>query len=497
MSDETDLLARTRPLADPLRVITIITAVSAVFLGLVTWPASGIWAGLGIACSTLSFALLISPSGKPNAIYLRAFRTDKSTAALRTRLAAVLGTDFRLSGIRPPKEKSSAFLRFLLPGIVAMRYAGSKFMELEAGDDWMARLWRTYQKARLVFIDVREVTPHVHEEIEMTLQTVGPERCVFLISRDKPDAEWRRLLAEIIGPENDPTKLQLLDVSPDRLSSRQIEADLRDIVLKLRSGVPGELVQGRQFVLDHVSAELIKKSRHPSAMTVFSIVAALGLSTGFGLAWTFIPHNSILILTGLVCFLIPVMALWLGSVYRVIVRARELGRAGHKRAAIRAWSALLIVLLLFVAGPALNVVQASWGPDAPLVRSRNLAYEISAISSLRTLNTAEIMYSSTYSTGYACSLSALGGNPNSGAPTPDAAQLISDDLASGKKSGYTFTVSSCTKTRVNGQDSYTGYQITAVPDAVGKTGDRGLCTDESGVIRHDPKGSTNCSLPIE
>src|ERR1017187_6044913 len=192
MSDETDLLARTRRLADPLRVITIITAA--------------------------------------NAIYLRAFRTDKSTAALRTRLAAVLGTDFRLSGIRPPKEKSSAFLRFLLPGIVAMRYAGSKFMELEAGDDWMARLWRTYQKTRLVFIDVREVTPHVHEEIEMTLQTVGPERCVFLISRDKPDAEWRLLLAEIIGPENDPTKLQLLDVSPDRLSSRQIKATLQDIV---------------------------------------------------------------------------------------------------------------------------------------------------------------------------------------------------------------------------------------------------------------------------
>jgi type IV pilus assembly protein PilA len=107
------------------------------------------------------------------------------------------------------------------------------------------------------------------------------------------------------------------------------------------------------------------------------------------------------------------------------------------------------------------------------------------------------MYSSTYPTGYACSLSALGGNPNSGVPTPDAAQLISDDLASGKKSGYTFTVSCCTKTRVNGQDSYTGYQITAVPDVVGKTGDRGLCTDESGVIRHDPKGSTNCSLPIE
>ena len=497
MPDQSDLLAHTRPLADPLRVITIVSVVSAFFLGLVTWPASGIFAGLGIACSTLSFALLIAPPGKPNAIYLRAFRTDKSTAALRTRLAAILGTDFRLSGIRPPKEKSSPFLRFLLPGIVAMRYAGSKFMELEAGDDWMARLWRTYQKTRLVFIDIREVTPHVHQEIEMTLQTVGPDRCIFLINRDKPEAEWRHLLTEIIGPENDPSNLKLLDVSPDRLSSRLIEADLKSIVAKLPPGVPGESDRGRQFVLDHVSVESITKSRHPSAMTVIGIVAALAISSAFGLAWTFIPHDNIFILLGLGCALAFIFMLWGSSVVRVIARAIGLGRAGHKRAAIRAWTALLIVLLLFVGGPALNAVQTLWGPEAPLMRSRKVAYEVSTIQALRTLNTAEIMYSSTYPTGFACSLFALGGNPNSGPASPNAAQLITDDLAGGKKFGYTFNISNCTKTKVNGQDSYTGYQITASPDVAGRNGDRGFCTDESGVIRYDPNGGTNCSVEIQ
>jgi type IV pilus assembly protein PilA len=497
MSEPSDLLAHTRPLADPLRVITIVSVVSAFFLGLVTWPASGIFAGLGIACSTLSFALLIAPPGRPNAIYLRAFKTDKSTATLRTRLAAILGTDFRLSGIRPPKEKSSPFLRFLLPGIVAMRYAGSKFMELEAGDDWMARLWRTYQKTRIVFIDIREVTPHVHEEIEMTLQTVGPERCIFLINRDKPETEWRQLLTEIVGPENDPSHLQLLDVSPDRLSSRLIEADLKGLVAKLPLGVPGESDRGRQFVLDHVSVEAIEKSRHPSAMTVIGIVAALAISTGFGLAWSFISHENIFILLGLGCAVAFILMLWGSSVIRVIARAIGLGRAGHKGAAVRAWIALLIVLLLFVGGPALNAVQTLWGPDAPLVRSRQMAYEVSAIQTLRTLNTAEIMYSSTYPTGFACSIAALGGNPNAGPASPQAAQLITDDLAGGKKYGYTFNISNCTKTKVDGKDSYTGYRITAVPNVAGRNGSRGFCTDESGVLGADPNGGSNCSIQIQ
>jgi hypothetical protein len=245
MPEESDLLAKTKPLADPLRIITILMVVAAVVIPVVSLPTSGIWTALRMSCSLLSFALLIAPSGKPNAIYLRAFRTDKSTAKLRAELAAILGPGFRLSGIRPPREKTSMFIRFLVPGLVAMRYAGSKVMELEAGDDWMARLWKTYQTTRLVLIDVRDVTVHVHQEIQMTLQTVGPSRCVFLIGQEKTQSEWRQLLAEIVGPETNPAQLQLLDVSPEHVSSRQMDSDLKDIVNRLPEGVPGELERGR------------------------------------------------------------------------------------------------------------------------------------------------------------------------------------------------------------------------------------------------------------
>jgi type IV pilus assembly protein PilA len=480
-------------LADPLRVITILTTFVGVFVGLITWPASGIWAALGITCSMLSFALLIAPAGKPNAIYLRAFKTDKSTAALRSKISAILGPGFRLSGIRPPRKKSSVFLRFLLPGIVAMRYAGSKYMELEAGDDWMARLWKTYQTVRLVLIDVREVTPYVHQEIEMTLQSVGSARCVFLVNREKTEGEWRKLLAEIVGPESDSEKLQLLDVSPERVAYRQMESDLRDLVKTLPEGVPGALAEGRQFVLDHVSEELISRSSRPSAMTVISALVALALSIGFGIAWVFIPRDNSLIPYLVLLLLMPIFGLWASSIYRVVMRAVGLGRAGHTRAAIRAWSAILIVLVLFVAGPALNFVQAAWGADAPLVQSKKQAYEISAIASLRSLNTAEIQYSSSFPKGYACSLPELGGDPSAGQATAQGAQLIPEDLATGTKSGYRFNIPECTKSTQGGQSSVTHYMITAVPTAPGRPPMRGFCTDESGEIRFDPNGGTNCT----
>jgi type IV pilus assembly protein PilA len=122
------------------------------------------------------------------------------------------------------------------------------------------------------------------------------------------------------------------------------------------------------------------------------------------------------------------------------------------------------------------------------------ANETSATASLRTLTTDENQYNSTYPThGYACTLAALGGKEGSGTPTPDAAQLISDDLASGRKSGYTFSITCSDKTTNGGVDQFNSYVINAVPNAVGRTGNRGFCTDQTGEIHFDPKGSTNCT----
>ncbi len=122
------------------------------------------------------------------------------------------------------------------------------------------------------------------------------------------------------------------------------------------------------------------------------------------------------------------------------------------------------------------------------------ADETSAISSVRMINQMQGEYNTSFpSHGYAGSIVALGGKQGSGTPTPEAAQLIPDDLASGVKSGYTFTVTGGSKNTVNNQDQFNSYAITAVPVSVGKSGNRGFCSDESGQIHFDPKGGTNCT----
>lgn len=122
------------------------------------------------------------------------------------------------------------------------------------------------------------------------------------------------------------------------------------------------------------------------------------------------------------------------------------------------------------------------------------ADETSALNSMRMINSMEGEYESTYpGRGYAPSLTVMGGKPGSGTPTPEAAQLLPDDLASGVKSGYNFVVAGGEKNTVNNADQYNGYTVTATPISVGRSGNRSFCSDASGQIRFDPKGGTNCT----
>jgi type IV pilus assembly protein PilA len=126
------------------------------------------------------------------------------------------------------------------------------------------------------------------------------------------------------------------------------------------------------------------------------------------------------------------------------------------------------------------------------------ANDLSAVNSVQTITKAELQYESTYpANGYACTLVALGGDPSAGAPSPTAAQILPMDLASGFKSGYIFTITNCSKVTINGTDRITGFTVTAVPQTVGKTGDRGFCSDQFGTIKYDPAGASNCAQTLQ
>jgi type IV pilus assembly protein PilA len=145
----------------------------------------------------------------------------------------------------------------------------------------------------------------------------------------------------------------------------------------------------------------------------------------------------------------------------------------------------IILILMLMAIPTIGSLKKS-------------ANRTSAIQSVRAIQQAEMQYESTYpANGYACSLPALGGDPNSGAPSPTGAQILQGDLTSGFKSGYIFAINNCSKVTVNGTDRITGYTVTAVPQTVGKTGDSGFCSDQFGTIKYDPAGGTNCTQLLQ
>jgi type IV pilus assembly protein PilA len=173
-----------------------------------------------------------------------------------------------------------------------------------------------------------------------------------------------------------------------------------------------------------------------------------------------------------------------------IIIEKSLERTARKDEAGFTLIELLIVMSVMLILMTLGIPQ--------LLKLRKQAAETSAIQSVRTIENAELQYNSAYpANGFACTLPALGGDPKSGAPSAQGAQLIENALAQGQKAGYTFAITNCSKVTVNNQDMYTSFEITAVPQSVGKSGDRGFCADENNLIRFDPAGGTNCTQPIQ
>jgi hypothetical protein len=136
-------------------------------------------------------------------------------------------------------------------------------------------------------------------------------------------------------------------------------------------------------------------------------------------------------------------------------------------------------------------------------------------SGLRTINTAETSYASTYpKIGFSPSLVALGGT-STGAPSEQQAGLIPADMASGKFVEYRFTYS---VTRDEKSGTNVGYAIHADPDPDVKPKPRArephnlwelifrpkpqleprpyLYIDQSGVVRQETDHEANASSPV-
>jgi len=141
----------------------------------------------------------------------------------------------------------------------------------------------------------------------------------------------------------------------------------------------------------------------------------------------------------------------------------------------------LIELLIVVA--IILIIAAIAIPN--LLRSRMAANEASAVGSVRTINTAEVTYSSTWGLGYAAALSNLASSTGTCTASSTQACLVDPVLGAGAKSGYTFAAVG--NSSVGGM--LQGFEVNATPATVGTTGTRAFCADQSGVIRYNTTGS--------
>ncbi|MGC2695479.1 MAG: DUF4190 domain-containing protein [Candidatus Angelobacter sp.] len=206
----------------------------------------------------------------------------------------------------------------------------------------------------------------------------------------------------------------------------------------------------------------------------------------------------------IVCFgiLAGIPAIILGHISRGNIR-RSMGRLGGGGMAlaglIMGYFSIFITLLIV---PAIVI------PN--LLRSRMMANESAAASTVRTINTTQVTYSTTYpEKGYAPDLATLGPGPTgscAGPGTADHACLLDNVLANSRctagawcsKFGYNFSLSSeghCGESPAGSQDDSRAectYVVVATPVSTA-TGTRSFCSTSDGVVRYQyghPLGGT-------
>jgi type IV pilus assembly protein PilA len=146
----------------------------------------------------------------------------------------------------------------------------------------------------------------------------------------------------------------------------------------------------------------------------------------------------------------------------------------------------LIELLIVVA--IILVIAAIAIPN--LLVARMSANEASAVQSLRTIQSAETAYATTYpNLGFSATLAELGGPSSACSASSAQACLIDSILASGTKSGYVITWLG------DGLTPSVSYTVNADPAARGSSGRRSFFTNYPGVIRFNDTAPASVSDP--
>ena len=206
------LIERARPLRDPLLIVrdcfvglTMYNAL--ILLVLVIAVSSHInpiehfreFAHALLRClSPLVYAglslliVLILPRSMPSGLLLRRFKADRpDDHELRSALREGLGRKGRLSGVRDPGRRFPPPLLLLAPLIFTFAYRSRIDLDLEAGDDWPVRLWRSLCFTKLAIVDATEFNEWVRLEARLAVMCLGLERVLFVGDSTRTIEAWQ------------------------------------------------------------------------------------------------------------------------------------------------------------------------------------------------------------------------------------------------------------------------------------------------------------------
>lgn len=346
----------------------------------------------GVVTLPLGVWLLLSTGNRSMAIYLRAFRSDRPARNLRNLLKAALGGHVRLCGIRPPRRRSRLLSRVFALGLAPLRYAGSRYFELEAEDhNWMARLIASYARTRFVFIDVREVTPHVENEIRLSYLAMGKERCIFIIDSTRTETDWLAIIRSVLAlPLSDQLTLQLLSYPGDaNVDPKSFVHAVRIIVDHLPEGPPAISDEAIAFARKHVADnQWTTPFRETDAGAFFSALGIAALpAIGMNALNTagLLPGNvvDVILLLALIVTVVTVVVLY---VFYFVAWARAWKQGGmqarFRRPTERSprWRlalSLLLILLFSGAFPAAAIHKFSTNVDS--ARNIRVAADIQSV----------------------------------------------------------------------------------------------------------------------
>ncbi len=119
----------------------------------------------------------------------------------------------------------------------------------------MARLLASYAKGRFVFIDLRDVTPHVADEIRFSFLAMGVERCVFITdTTQEREASMDRIVTAVGDSDVKRGDLLLLPCAGDKREEiKRLASELRQLLVRIPPGCPAIPWEALQFVRARVS----------------------------------------------------------------------------------------------------------------------------------------------------------------------------------------------------------------------------------------------------